>query len=83
MWNRPFLLLSGGGVALSLIGLVLPSLVKLMRVLEIFDGPWGGFGLFVISMYLRPVLVGSGVLLIVLGIVLAYAVRPRADKTVG
>jgi hypothetical protein len=55
------------GVLLVIVRLSLPSVLKLMRFLGIFEGPWDGFGLFVINLYLRPWLPGSGLLLMVLG----------------
>ena len=58
MRDRQSLMLSAG-VALVLVGVSLPLIIKLMRLLGIFSGPWGGFGPFVISLYLLPWLVGS------------------------
>ena len=55
------------GVLLIIIGLSVPLGLKLMRIMGLFEGPWGGFGIFVISLYLLPWLTGSGLLLIVLG----------------
>ncbi len=66
MRDRPSIVLSVG-IVLILVGFSLPLALAFMRRLGIFAGPWGGFGPFVISLYLRPWFVGSGLLLIVLG----------------
>ena len=55
------------GVLFSLVGLSLPLMLKLMRLLGLFEGPWGGFGIFVISAYLWPWITGAGLLLAALG----------------
>jgi len=55
------------GVLFLIIGLSLPLLLKLMRFLSLFGGPWDGFGIFVISLYLWPWLAGVGLLFTVLG----------------
>jgi hypothetical protein len=57
------------GLGLILFGFCSPSVLKLMRDAGVFGGSWGGFGLFVISLYLRPWLIGVGALLALLGLI--------------
>jgi hypothetical protein len=65
------------GVVLLLLGLTLSLALKLLRILGVFDGAWGGFGLFMVSLYLLPWLVGSGLLLMTIAAVVKYRTRSR------
>jgi hypothetical protein len=61
------------GVILIAIAVFSPLLLIFLRQIGIFSGPWGGFGPFVISLYLQPWIGGCGVLLLLIG----FALRKR------
>ena len=65
------------GITVFGIGLCLPDFVKLLRNLGAFGGAWGGFGLFVIAIHLRPWLAGCGALAILVG---AFVLRRRISN---
>jgi hypothetical protein len=56
------------GIGLFLAGICLPAFIKWLGYMGLFGGPWGGFGLFVIALHLRPWLAGCGALGVLAGL---------------
>ncbi len=62
------------GLIMLLAGLCLPAFIKMLGDLGVFGGGWGGFGLFVIAIKLRPWLAGCGALAMLVG---AFTLRRK------
>lgn len=56
------------GIVLLLVGIWLPTLVKILRDFGAFGGAWGGLGPFVIAIKVRPWIIGCGALAVAVGV---------------
>ncbi len=58
------------GLTLVAIAVFSPTVLKYLREVSVFSGAWGGFGPFVISLYLQPWIGGCGLLLLLVGLLI-------------